>query len=263
MPPGRNQKPMMFSVDRGEVYIGSEVARFFGIKEGTKMDLMGESFNVTKCLSPTGSSDDVKIYGHLADVQKLLGLNGQINEIRALECLCLIESGQTELDALSLAEAQLKEILPEGKVVLLKGIADVREQQRATMEGFLGLLVPIIIIASGASIGILAMLNVKERYDEIGILRAIGYQSGRIAQLFLGRAFVLGILGAMIGFIVGGFIAMQFGPEIFNLTAGTMRLNLTWLLWLVLLTPAFTAVATFIPTVAAVTWDPVRTLSEA
>jgi len=262
MPPGRNQPPIMFGVNRGEVYVGSEVARFFEIEEGSEMELLGARFHVTKCLSPTGSSDDIKIFGHLEDVQTLLALSGRINEIRALECLCLIESGQTELDARSLAEAQLAEILPEGKVILLKGIADVREQQRATMEGYLGLLVPIIIIASGASIGILSMLNVRERHNEIGILRAIGYGSGRIALLFLGRAVILGLLGAPLGFLLGGFVALEFGPEIFSLTAGAMRLNLTWLAWMIVLAPAFTAIATFIPMVSAVTWDPVRTLSD-
>lgn len=262
MPPGRNQPPIMFAVKRGEVYVGSEVARFFGIEEGSEMELLGARFRVTKCLSPTGSSDDIKIFGHLEDVQELLELTGQINEIRALECLCLIESGQTELDALSIAEAQLAEILPEGKALLLKGIADVREQQRATMEGYLGLLAPLIIIAAGASIGILSMLNVRERYDEIGILRAIGYGSLALTRLFMGRAVILGLLGAPLGFVLGGVVALKFGPEIFSLTAGTMRLNLVWLAWLVILAPAFTAIAAFIPMVSAVTWDPVRTLRD-
>jgi putative ABC transport system permease protein len=262
MPPGRNQPPVMFAVNRGEVYVGSEVARFFEIEEGSEMELFGARFRVTKCLSPTGSSDDIKIFGHLADVQGLLELTGQINEIRAVECLCLIESGQTELDALALAEAQLTEILPEAKPLLLKGIADVREQQRAAMEGYLGLLAPLIIIAAGASIGILSMLNVRERYDEIGILRAIGYGSVAIARLFMGRALILGLLGAPLGFVLGGMVALEFGPEIFSLTAGAMRLNLVWLAWLVVLAPAFTAISTFIPMVSAVTWDPVRTLRD-
>lgn len=262
MPPGRNQPPIMFAVKRGDVYVGSEVARFFGIEEGSEMELLGARFRVTKCLSPTGSSDDIKIFGHLEDVQELLELTGQINEIRALECLCLIESGQTELDALSIAETQLAEILPEGKALLLKGIADVREQQRATMEGYLGLLAPLIIIAAGASIGILSMLNVRERYDEIGILRAIGYGSLALTRLFMGRAVILGLLGAPLGFVLGGVVALKFGPEIFSLTAGTMRLNLVWLAWLVILAPAFTAIAAFIPMVSAVTWDPVRTLRD-
>lgn len=262
MPPGRNQAPIMFSVEQGEIFVGSEVARFFDVQEGGQFELLGETFRVTRCLSPTGSTDDVKIFGHLEDVQRLLALRGRINEISALECLCMIEAGQTELDALALAEAQLTEILPEGKVILLKGIADVRERQRATMEGFLGLLVPIIIIASGASIGILSMLNVRDRYGEIGILRALGHGSHRIALLFMGRAVLLGLLGAPIGFLVGGFVALKFGPEIFSLTAGAVSPNVAWLFWMVLVAPVFAAIAAFIPTVLAVVRDPAQILRD-
>jgi ABC-type antimicrobial peptide transport system permease subunit len=252
---------MVFSVDRGEVYVGSEAAIFLGIEEDSDFEILGGRFYVRKRLSPTGSIDDIKVYGHLKDIQNLLGLEGKINEIKALECLCLIETGQTELDALSLAKAQLAEILPEGKVILLKGIADVREKQRATMEGFLGLLVPIVIFASGASIGILSMLNVRERYEEIGVLRAIGFGSTRIASIFLTRALLLGFLGAFLGFLAGGYISLELGPSIFSLTAGAISLDWSWLGWLFILTPAFTAVAAFIPTVSAVTWDPFHILN--
>ncbi|UCF38024.1 MAG: ABC transporter permease [Acidobacteriota bacterium] len=262
MPPGRNQPPIMFSVERGEVYVGSEVARFFDIQEGQGIDLEGRSFRVTRALSPTGSNDDIKVFGHLEDIQELLGLEDRINEITALECLCLIESGQTELDALALAEAQLAEILPEGKVLLLRGIADVRERQRAAMEGYLGLLTPLVILIGGISIGILTMLNVRERYEEIGILRAIGRGSWSIATLFLGRALLMGVLGAPIGFFLGGLIALHFGPQIFSLTSGALRLNFAWLALLIVLAPAFTAIAAFIPTARAVNWDPLTTLRD-
>jgi putative ABC transport system permease protein len=104
------------------------------------------------------------------------------------------------------------------------------------------------------------MLNVKERYEEIGIMRAIGYKSGQIISLFLGRSIMLGLLGAPLGFLLGGYLSLEFGPSIFSLTAGSMKLNPFWLYWLLILTPTFTAVAAFIPTVSAVSWDPVRTL---
>jgi len=176
MPPGRSQPPMTFSVDRGTAYVGSEVARFFNLEAGDRIDVRGKSLTVTKCLVATGSSDDVRIYGHLHDVQEILGLEGKINEIRALECLCLIESGQTDLDPLTLAQMQLAEVLPAAKVLLLQGIAEVRQQQRAAMEGYLALITPLVIVACGIWIGALAMLNVRQRFEEIGIMRALGYR---------------------------------------------------------------------------------------
>jgi ABC-type lipoprotein release transport system permease subunit len=118
------------------------------------------------------------------------------------------------------------------------------------------------VLGGGVWIGLLALGNARARRTEIGILRAIGFGSVAIARLFMGRALILGLLGAPLGFFLGGMVALEFGPEIFSLTAGAMRLNLVWLAWLVVLAPAFTAISTFIPMVSAVTWDPVRTLRD-
>jgi putative ABC transport system permease protein len=260
MPPGRRQPPMMFSVNRGDAYVGFEVARMFGIEAGDKIEILGRSFRVTRTLSPTGTNDDIRIYGHLRDVQDILGLEGRINEIRALECVCLSESGRTTLDPLTVAQRQLAEILPNAKVLLLQGIAEVRERQRSAMEGYLALLMPIILLACGAWIGVLAMMNVRQRHEEIGIMRALGYGSWKISVLILGRSVAIGFAGAILGFVVGTGLALSFGPAIFKTTAKGMNPEYAWLVWSIVLAPAFAFVSSLIPTAAAVTWDPAITL---
>ena len=256
-----DQPPMMFSVNPGEAYIGSEIAGLLGLQNGEEFDLFGKRLKTVRVLSPTGSSDDVRIYGELHDIQVILGLEGRINEIRALECLCLIETGQTDLDPLTLARQQLGQILPEGKVILLKGIADVRERQRATMEGFLGLVLPLGLLASGTWIGILAALNVRARREEIGILRAFGFGTGKIGALFLGKALLLGVTGALIGFGLGMILSSHWIPEIFELTGQSNPPALIWLAWALILAPVFTVVCSFIPTMSAASLDPARILS--
>ena len=260
MPPGRTQPPMTFSVDRGDAYVGFEVARMFDIEAGDKIDILGKSFRVARSLSPTGTNDDIRVYGHLHDVQEVLGLEGRINEIRALECLCLFESGQTDLDPLTLAQRQLAEILPDAKVLLLQGIAQVRQRQRSAMEGYLALLMPIILIACGAWIGVLAMMNVRQRQEEIGIMRALGYGSGRISLLFLGRSVLVGFTGALLGFAAGTLLVVNFGPDIFQSTARAIRPDYAWLFRSAILAPVFAAISSLIPTVSAVTWDPAAAL---
>jgi ABC-type lipoprotein release transport system permease subunit len=260
MPPGRNQPPMAFSVERGTAYVGSEVARLFNVEPGRKIDVHGKSLAVFKCLTETGSSDDIRIYGHLHDVQEILGLEGRINEIRALECLCLFESGRTDLDPLTLVQMQLAEILPAAKVLLLQGIADVRQRQRAAMEGYLALIMPLVIIACGIWIGTLAMLNVRQRFEEIGIMRALGYRSKDVAILFLGRSVVIGLLGAVLGFLLGTGVALTFGSSIFQFAAESMGPQFVWLVCSLVAAPLFAAAASFIPAVSAITWDPATSL---
>ena len=256
MPPGRNQPPMMFSVERGTIFVGAEVARLFSLGSGETFDLLGIEVEVVKCLAETGSSDDIRIYGHLYDVQTVLDMEGRINEIRALECLCLFEAGSTDLDPLELARQQLAEILPDAKVLLLRGIADVRQQQRAAMEGYLALIIPLAIVVCGVWIGALAMFNVRQREGEIGVLRALGYASRDIAALFLGRSVLIGVAGALLGFLLGTVLALYWGPEIFQVSADQMEPQVFWLLGSLVGAPLFAAVSGFIPAVLAVTRDP-------
>ena len=258
----RDQSPMTFSVKPGTVYIGFELARSLGLKRNDEIDIFGKSFTVVKCLSQSGSSDDIRIYGHLHDIQSVLNLEGRINEIKALECLCLIESDKTDMDPFAMAQQQLAEILPEAKVVLLRGIADIRQKQRAAMEGYLAFIMLFVVVACGAWIGVLAMMNVRDRRQEIGIMRALGYGSGKITLLFLGKSVVIGLLGAVAGFLVGTAIALNAGPDIFRITAKAIKPEYVLLAWSLVAAPIFAAVSSFIPAMAAVTCDPAVTLRE-
>ncbi len=254
------QSPMMFSVDRNSIYIGYEIAQRFKFTQGDTIDLFGEHFYVANCLSNTGSMDDIRIYGHLHDIQKILNLQGRINEIKALECLCLIESDEAITDAFSLAKQQLTQILPEAQVILLQGIAKIRQTQRAATQGYISLILLLIIIACGVWIGILVMMNVRDRKHEIGVLRTLGYGSRKITGLFLGKSVVVGIIGVIPGCFIGTLLALMLGPDIFKLTANAIQPNYFFLAVVMFIAPVFSVISSFIPTMIAVSQDPSITL---
>jgi ABC-type lipoprotein release transport system permease subunit len=125
-------------------------------------------------------------------------------------------------------------------------------------------IMPLVVVACGVWIGVLAVINVRDRQQEIGIMRALGYDSGRIISLFLGKAVVIGLLGAAIGFLAGTALAMRFGPDIFKITAKTMIKPEPFLLVISLIfAPLFAAVSSFIAAMIAATYDPAVTLREA
>ena len=262
MPPGRNQKPITFSVKQGDVYLGFEIAKILGIKTGDNIKILDKSFKVKKTLSETGSSDDIRIYGHLHDIQNILNLKGRINEIKALECLCLIEGSNGKIDPRILAQEQLKQLLPQAKVLLLEGIAKFRQKQRATAIAFYTFVMPTVLITCGAWIGILAMMNVNQRREEIAIIRALGYGQCKIASLLLGKSIIIGLLAAIGGFFVGTELALKFGAEIFPITATAMKLDLNLLKYFLFATPLFAAISSFIPVMLAIATDPAVILSE-
>jgi putative ABC transport system permease protein len=260
IPPGKASSPMTFSIEPGTVYVGFEPARYLGLHPGDIIEIENHIFTVARCLSETGSRDDIRIYGHLKDIQNILDMTGRINEIKALQCMCADDYDQMEpLDQL---RAQLKEVLPEAKVILMQSIATARQDQRIMAERYFSYIFPLLLFAAMAWICILAFLNVRERRQEIGIMRAIGYGTGKIALLFLGKAAFIGFAGAAAGFFLGTALSVKFGPQIFKITAASIKPQMELLIWSLLGSPLVCAAAVIIPTMLGVYQDPAVTLRE-
>jgi ABC-type lipoprotein release transport system permease subunit len=106
-------------------------------------------------------------------------------------------------------------------------------------------------------------MNVRDRQQEIGVMRALGYDSGKVIAMFLGKAAIIGLVGAILGFAIGTALALNFGPDIFKITAGTtIKPELPLFILSLISAPLFAAVSSFIPAMIAVTYDPAVTLRE-
>ena len=257
-PPGRKKPSMVFKIKPGTVYVGHQLASTRGLKKGDAIELLGKKLTVANTLAEAGTEDDLRITGHLADVQEMLSLPGQINEIRALDCYCRDETR----DTLTVLRDQLKGVLPGAKVVKMQAIALAREKQRTLIEDYFALVVPMVVLVCGIWIGALAFLNTRERRNEIGVLRALGYGSFKIGALFLGKAVLVGLLGAAAGFAIGSWFALTVGPDLFKLTAKHLKPDYGLLGWSLLAAPVFAAISSFIPAMIAVSQDPASTLRE-
>jgi ABC-type lipoprotein release transport system permease subunit len=256
--PDQKKQPMGFQIKPGTVHVGFQIAQRLGLKKDGMLELAGRKFTVERCLVESGTEEDIHVYGTLADIQKVLNLEGRINEIKAIDCLCLT----ADQDPLKVLRAELEKVLPEAKVIQLRAMADARAKQRQTVEKYFGFLTPLLLMACGLWVGVLAVLNVRERKVEIGVLRALGHGSGWIAGLFLGKAALVGLVGAALGYGVGTILALEIGPDIFKVTAKAIRPNAPLLGWSLAAALVLTTLASFIPAMLAVTLDPAETLRE-
>jgi putative ABC transport system permease protein len=107
---------------------------------------------------------------------------------------------------------------------------------------------------------LLAFTNVRDRAGEIGILRALGVGTGRIFGLFLARAVLVGLLGAVLGWAAGSLAGAWWGEE--PGAQGTALFEPAQLLLVVLAAPLLCALASLVPALLAARCDPAIVLRE-
>ena len=257
--PGLKKPPMVNPIEPGTAYVGHLLADKLGLKKADTIDIRGKNLEIVRCLFEQGDKDDIRIQCHLDDAQEILKLHNQISEIRAVDCLCFAPTN----DPVSILRKEITSVLPDAQVLQVRPIAMVRTQQRQMVRNVFAVIMPFVVVVCGAWIGVLAMINVRDRHQETGIMRALGYGSGKVTAMFLGKAVIVGLIGAVLGFILGTALALNFGPEIFKITAKTtIKPDLSLFILSLILAPLFAAVSSFIPAMIAVTYDPAVTLRE-
>ncbi len=255
-PPGMTKPIMQETVPSGEVQVGHLAAQRLEVDEGDRIRLGDRDFEVVRVMPEQGRRDDMAVIGALTDVQALLGLDGRINEIQAIDCLCLT----AEEDPAEIIRREIEQIVPEAQVFHQTAIADARARQRQTADRYASWIMPLVVLAAAAWVGTLAALNVRERTPEIGLLRALGYGAGTIGTLIMGRSLVIGALGGLLGSALGTWLALELGPRIFRLTTKAIRPDWDLIFSALWIAPLFAALCGFLPTMIAVTQEPARTL---
>ena len=130
------------------------------------------------------------------------------------------------------------------------------------MDNYFAVILPVLLVISAIWIGAFAMINVMQRKQEIGTLRALGYGSAKVAGIFFQRFVFMGIAGALIGFALGTLLALQFGPEVFKVTARSVKPVYELLYWSVGLAPLFAVISSFIPVMYGISREPAEMLKE-
>jgi ABC-type lipoprotein release transport system permease subunit len=247
--------PMGYKIGRGKCYLGYVIAQSWGLKPKDTLNLFGKKLTVEQVLLEDGSKEDARLYAHLHDVQEMLGMKGRINTIQALNCLC--DGGSLEV-----VRAKIKTALPDVHVTQMRDIAEVRIDTRRMVGQYAEVVLGVALVICAAWIGLLSMLNVRERRREIGIMRALGFGSEHIAGLFLMRAAAMGLVGAVVGFVIGSALTLHFGSELFKFTFKNLNPDYVLLLESVVVAPVIAALAALLPAIAAVTQDPAVILME-
>jgi ABC-type lipoprotein release transport system permease subunit len=272
----KKQKPILEAVAPGQVVVGSELHSSLTLAAGQKLQLMGREFTISKLLEERGNWDDATLWIDLHQAQEMLGQPGKINAILALECDCtanrlanireeigaLLPNTQViEFSSQAIARAEARNRAAKQATDSLEQEKERRAQMRGALESFAAILIPVVLSAAGLWIALLAFVNVRERRQEIAILRALGLRTGQILVLFLGRALVVGLVGGCLGHLAG-----VLGTLFLNRAVAPSALGMLvhpWLLAAVLAgAPLLTVLASWIPAFLAAQQDPAVALQQ-
>jgi len=251
------QETMGFDVEKGTVHVGARLS--VNIPEGESFKITGNNgtvyeFEIAKRFAEGKGMIDQGVAFNLDDLQKVLGMEDQINKIEALGCVC--HDGR-----INNARNQVQTIFSDLEVTEISSIADARENQRLMMNKYGSFIIPFIVLISLLISGLLFYSNVTTRRHEIGIMKAMGKGKFNILFMILLKAFILGLLGSIAGFFIGSLIAEYFGKEIFRFTA--MSIKPLWSIfgYSIFIFPVLWMLSSWIPALIATQVDAAKTLS--
>ena len=252
------QETMGFDVAKGTVQVGALIAR--NINQGAPFSIKGSdgklyNFEIAKRLEEGKGIIDQGVTFNLEDLQQVLGMQGKINKIEALGCVC--KDGRIKN-----ARNQVQAIFTDLEVTEISSIADARENQRLMMNKYGAFIIPFIILSCLLITGLLFYQNIIVRTREIGILKAMGTSTYSILFMIIAKAFILGLTGGIIGFFVGSYVAEYFGIRIFRFTALNIKPVWTLFYFTVLIFPVLWMLSSWIPALIASRMDAAKTLSQ-
>lgn len=274
------KEPMLDPVEKGTMRLGHALARKTGLKAGAKVTLMGAPFTIAQIHEERGNADDGSVWIHMAQAQELLKKPDQINAILALSCLC----AEGDLDKIT---KQIAAILPETQVIHRVPEALIRLDARYRVaalsqetieketayhvriagqrEALAAWLIPLAIAVAMLWIGMLAWNNVRERRTELGVLRAVGLRSRHIVAIFMLKASLAGLSGAVSGYAAGFLAGLAWSiADDIPMSAAVIRslFDVRLLVFVLLLAPIQACISSWLPALIAAQQDPATILRE-
>ena len=179
----------------GEIMLGAEAARVLNLKAGDRLNVNGNDLSVSGVLKPTGSQDDQLIFTRLDPAQSIFDKQGRVSmaEVAALCKDCPIED----------MVKQISDALPGAKVMAIQQVVKSRMETLGQLKKFSYGISGIILLIGSLVVLVTMMGSVRERTDEIGIFRAIGYRKRHIMNIVFMEAAIVSGMAGITGYLLG------------------------------------------------------------
>jgi putative ABC transport system permease protein len=191
--------------DSSAVLAGAQTASLLNLTIGQTVDINGRPMHVSGILGTTGSQDDQLLFAELPTAQRILGKQGQISmvEVAALCHDCPIED----------MVKQISGALPETKVMAIQQVVKGRMDTLHRFSAFSMGMSAVVVLVGSLVVLTTMMSSVRERKEEIGIFRAMGFRKSHVMGIIFSEAAIISGPAGLIGYLAGTgatFIAVRF-----------------------------------------------------
>ena len=189
------------------VMLGAEAARVLNLEVGDRLKVSDKDLVVSGILQATGSQDDQLIFARLSTAQAVFNKSGRVSmaEVAALCKDCPIEA----------MVKQISDALPGAKVMAIQQVVKSRMETLAQFKKFSYGISGVILLIGSLVVLVTMMGSVRERTDEIGIFRAIGFRKRHIMKIVFMEAAIVSGLAGVAGYFLG-FGATKAALAMFN-----------------------------------------------
>lgn len=191
------------------VLLGDTAAKILHLNVGDTIAINNRSLKVAGRLRPMGSQDDQLIFTRLDLAQELISKPGQVSLVE-VAALC-------EACPISDMVAQIADVLPGAKVMAIQQVVKGRMETLAQFKSFSYGISAVVVMIGSLVVLVTMMGSVRERTEEIGIFRAVGFKRRHIMRIVFTEAAMISILAGIVGYWVGyggiRFGFQWFGPD--------------------------------------------------
>jgi putative ABC transport system permease protein len=213
-----------------DVLVGERLAARLSAKPGDEVAVSGRQLHVSGILS-TGGSEDDQIVAPIAVAQEILGKPGAVRRVY-VSALTKPEDAFARRDPKSMSGPiydrwycspypqsiafQLQEAIPHSHAEQIRQVAQNEGAVLTRIEGLIFLITLAALLASALAVSAAMATAIFERRAEVGLMKALGAGRLAVASIFFAEATLLALIGGLVGFAAGGWLARQIGRSIFD-----------------------------------------------
>jgi putative ABC transport system permease protein len=213
-----------------DVLVGERLAARLAEKPGDTLTAAGRTLHISGILS-TGGAEDDQIVAPLALAQEILGKPGAVRRVY-VSALTKPEDAFARRDPKSMSGAiydrwyctpypqaialQLTEAIPHSHAEQIRQVSQNEGAVLTKIEGLIFLITLAALFASALAVSAAMATAIFERRAEVGLMKALGAGKLAVASVFFAEAALLALIGGVLGFFVGSWLAHQIGESIFS-----------------------------------------------